>query len=251
MAVADQLQQIDTNLNLIRTSGNALGFSCAWMRRLLTSPGAGTPLVEQAVARWLEAYDAYQLGQADRVSRSWEVALDSAAQRQWRERLVPLQQLALIAHVHVLFDLPLALYALADNKEQLAALKDDFSAHTKRVGELMTALRGELVRTSPQQELLATWGVITDDDLFGLQLGRCRKLAWQMAGRFVRMKPDELQRAVDAYDSLVAELGRQLRDPDAKAIPLLEFVRRFDADREPNGVADVIAALEGAVGAAS
>ncbi len=246
MSVQPLVETLEMNLQLNRGDGSPLGYFAATMLRLLRSleeQGAATPFAIAAAGLYVESYEAYQAGAED-IPHCWRIALDAAAIPQWHPYIAPIQHLVLATNAHVHFDLPLAARKLCASPKELATHKDAFSDYSKRVIEALVHAQTITAKTSPLQDLLESFYLIDGAKLFGFNPATARKTAWRVAALVLGQAEEAQMGTLDDYDGLVSAHAKEIREPREEGQKVIDFLRRFDGDRDEQGVVDLIDALE-------
>ncbi len=154
--------------------------------------------------RYLDAYRSFRGGKPCGVA--WQAAFDAAGDR----RPVIVQQLLGGINVHINLDLGAAAAAVAPGPD-LAALRPDFDAINRVLGEMVAGVLVKVGELSPWIGLLDMVGGRTDEEIINFSIDVARREAWKFAELLAPLA--DPQPLIDGRDRWVADFGRMIVHP--------------------------------------
>jgi hypothetical protein len=178
-------------------------------RRVIDEAAAGrfedgermSSFVAGFAARYLDAHRA-----PSAAPGCWRAAFDVAPDA----RLLVVQQLLLGINVHVNFDLPQAVVAVADRTGDLPAIRPDFDAVNDVLGATYGDVIGDLDRVTRWTGRAAAMG---GGHLFNFSLRAARGQAWRAAVTLDPMAPGARRAHVADLDRMVAVVAYLITRP--------------------------------------
>ena len=162
------------------------------------------------------------------IPGAWQAAWAVGQDR----RLLIVQHLLLGINAHVNHDLAQAVVEVADERGELAAMRDDFDAVNAVLLDTMPDVLGDLGRASRWVNIAAARG---GGRLFNFSLTAARDQAWRFAERTYPLASAGRAREAAALDELVQVLAYLITDPGWPVRWLVPLGRWLETD-DPRGV---------------
>ena len=152
--------------------------------------------------RYLDAYYGWRKGEP--VSRSWEVAFDSASRRSH----LALQHLLLGINAHINLDLGIAA-TMAAEPSNLRSVYNDFKSINNVIASLTYGVINDLRLISP---FLSVMGIVSNSRsmLIEFSISSARDGAWCFAEELIEKKEKQYEDFVLERDTQIAQLAQDL-----------------------------------------
>lgn len=186
--------------------------------------------------RYFDAWDAWNDGEVDRMTRSWRAAFQA-----WRRRdLLLIQDVILGVNAHINLDLAIAALETCEALGQpVSVLAADFDRINDILAELLDPVQEVLNEHSWAMAAVDLAGARSDELLGVFSLRVMRERAWAWAERLGAVHGAARYRLIREADEEVARLGARIADP-----PGFWWAQRLAALGERSRLDRVILALD-------